>query len=124
MKSITKTSIASLIALLLCVAEAVMFAQNTSAAELQQSVSVRYADLNLDRPADVAKLYHRIADAAARACGPRELTGSHLVLPSYQRCLTDAVAQAVARVDRPALSAYHQQRLGTGPRHDSTIARR
>ena len=63
MKSITKTSIAGLIALLLCVAEGVMFAADTSAAELQQSVGVRYADLNLDLPADVAKLYHRIGYA-------------------------------------------------------------
>jgi hypothetical protein len=89
MKSITKTSIAGLLALLLCVAEGVMFAADTSAAELQQSVGVRYADLNLDL-----------------------------------RCFTDAVAQAVARVDRPALSAYHQQRLGTASRRDATIAQR
>jgi UrcA family protein len=124
MKSITKTSIAGLIALLLCVAEGVMFAQSTSAAELQSSVAVRYADLNLDLPSDVAKLYHRISVAADGACGPRELTGSHLVLPSYQRCFTNAVAEAVARVDRPALSAYHQQQLGTGSRREATIARR
>jgi UrcA family protein len=124
MKSITKTSIAGLVALLLCVAEGVMFATNTSAAELQQSTSVRYADLNLDLPADVAKLYHRIADAADGVCGPRELTGSRLVSPGYQRCFADAVAQAIARVDRPALSAYHQQQLGTALRRDATIAQR
>ena len=124
MKSITKTSIAGLIALLLCVAEGVMFAQSTSAAELQSSVAVRYADLNLDLPTDVAKLYHRIAVAADGACGLRELTGSRLVLPSYQRCFNKAVAEAVARVDRPALSAYHQQQLGIAPRRDATIAQR
>ena len=124
MKSITKTSIAGLIALLLCVAEGVMFAQSTSAAELQSSVAVRYADLNLDLAADVATLYHRIAVAADGACGQRELTGSHLVMPSYQHCFINAVAEAVSRVDRPALNAYHQQRLGIAARRDATIAQR
>jgi UrcA family protein len=124
MHSITKTSIGGLVAVLLCVAELALFAANTSAEELQQSVTVHYADLNLDRSADVTKLYHRIAFAADSVCGPRALPGTHLVSSSYQRCYTDAVAQAVARVDRPALSAYHQQQLGTAPRRDSIIAQR
>jgi UrcA family protein len=73
------------------------------------SVTVRYADLDLRRPADVEKLYQRIRHAAYGACGERELTGSHAVLPSWQKCVTDAVDQAVTQLDRPALTAYHRE---------------
>ncbi|HEY3809062.1 MAG TPA: UrcA family protein [Steroidobacteraceae bacterium] len=74
-----------------------------------QSVTVRYADLDLNRPADVKTLYQRIRHAAYGACGERELTGSHLPLPSWQTCVRDAVDQAVAQLDRPALTAYHRE---------------
>jgi UrcA family protein len=124
MYSITKILTGGAIALLVCVGEAALFAADTSAAELPNSVTVHYADLNLNQPADAAKLYHRIAVAAGSTCGQRELVGTHFVSPAYERCVTDAIAQAVARVDRPALSAYHQQRVGLAPRRDSKIAQR
>ena len=124
MHSITHTLISGVVALLVCAGEGALFAADTSGSELQHSVRVRYADLKLDRPADVATLYHRIAFAAESACGPRLLTGSHLPTRSYERCFTAAVAQAVARVDRPALSAYHQQQLGIAPQRDPTIVQR
>jgi UrcA family protein len=125
MHSLTRILIGAVVALLICGAEAALFASAASAAQLEQhSVTVRYQDLNLDRPVDVAKLYHRIALAADNLCGPRLLTGSRLPEAQYQRCFADAVAQAVARVDRPALNAYHQQQLALAPRRDATIARR
>jgi UrcA family protein len=125
MHSLTRTLIGAVVALLICGAEAALFASAASAAQPeQQSLTVRYQDLNLGRPADVAKLYHRLELAADNLCGPRLLTGSHLTAEQYQRCFEDAVAQAVARVDRPALNAYHQQQLALAPRRDATIARR
>jgi UrcA family protein len=124
MHSLTRILISGVIALAVCVGEGVLFATETSAAELPLSVSVRYTDLNLDRPADVAVLYHRIAIAADDACAPRVLTGSHQPVPSYQRCVTAAITQAVARVDRPALSAYHQHQLGLAAQLDPKIAQR
>jgi UrcA family protein len=124
MHSLTRTLIGAIVALLICGAEAALFAADASAADLPQSLSVHYADLNLDRPADVATLYHRIAAAAEYICRPRLLTGQHLPEPGYQVCFNDAVTQAVARVDRPALSAYHQQRLELGPQRAATIAQR
>jgi UrcA family protein len=123
MHHLTRTLIAAALALLICGAEAALFATAASAAEVH-SLSVRYADLDLDRPADVARLYQRIRVAADNVCGPRVLSGSNLPLPDYQRCFADAVAQAVVRVDRPALSAYHQQRLGLESQRDATIAQR
>jgi UrcA family protein len=124
MHSLTRILISGVIALLVCFGEGALFATDTSAAELPRSVGVRYTDLNLDRPADVATLYHRIATAAEEACGPRLLTGSHQPVPSYERCFNAAVSQAVARVDRPALSAYHQQQLGLAARLDPKTAQR
>ena len=124
MHSLTRTLIGAVVALLICGAEAALFAADASAADLPHSRIVRYADLNLDRPADVATLYHRIAAAAQDICGPRLLTGSHLPEPGYQLCFEDAVAHAVARVDRPALSAYHQQRLELAPQRAARIAQR
>ena len=124
MHSLTRTLIGAIVALLICGAEAALFASAASAADLPHSRNVHYADLNLDRPADVATLYRRIAFAAQDVCGPRELTGSHLPEPGYQLCFEDAVAHAVARVDRPALSAYHQQRLELAPQRAARIAQR
>jgi UrcA family protein len=81
------------------------------------SVAVKYADLDLNRPADVQVLYHRITRAADRACGEREFTGSHLPGPSWEQCVAGAVEQAVERLDRPALSAYHRE-------HSTDVARK
>jgi UrcA family protein len=73
------------------------------------AITVHYADLDLNRGADVEILYHRITLAADSACGVKQLTGSNLVLPSWQRCVELAVNTAVVQLDRPALSAYHHQ---------------
>lgn len=74
------------------------------------SSTVHFQDLNLNRQHDVAKLYNRITVAADRVCGPRSLTGSHYKTADYQSCYADAVAQAVAHVDRAAVTSYYRQR--------------
>ena len=71
---------------------------------------VRYSGFNLDNPRDVARLYYRITAAADRVCGPRSLTGSYYKTADYDACYADAVAQAVADVDQPSLTAYYRQR--------------
>jgi UrcA family protein len=76
----------------------------------QHSSVVSFSDLNLNQPRDVAKLYGRITLAADKLCGPRSLTGSHYKSADYASCYADTVAQAVARVDQPSLSAYFRQR--------------
>jgi UrcA family protein len=114
MYSMKRILIGALIAGLVCAGEAALFAVATGA-ELPHSVTVRFTDLNLDRAADVARLYHRIRVAARSACGARDLELTNWVDPDWQRCVYVAVAQAVTRVDRPALSAYHQRQLGLSP---------
>jgi UrcA family protein len=75
--------------------------------EIRHSTTVHYADLNLDKTTGVAALYRRITVAASRVCGQRALTGSNYPLPEYTSCCNEAIATAVARVDRPQLTAYY-----------------
>jgi len=71
--------------------------------KITQSTVVRYYDLDLSKPEDAARLYARIRHAAAGVCPSR--WGD-----SPQRdCYDAAVAAAVARVNKPLLSARHQQ---------------
>jgi UrcA family protein len=74
----------------------------------QHSLSINFADLSLDRPGDVKILYRRLAAAADKICGPRVLTGSNLVLPSYEHCYVTAIGNAVTSVANPALTTYYQ----------------
>lgn len=79
-------------------------AQATSPVEIG-SITVSYADLNLDHQAGAAALYQRIKTAAHRLCNDN--AGQTLVQKrAYASCLEQAVSTAVARVDRPALTDY------------------
>jgi UrcA family protein len=68
---------------------------------------VRFADLDLTRPADVAALYRRIRVAARDVCdslGERDLT----LLAASRVCVRDAIDHAVSDINSPTLSRYHQ----------------
>ena len=84
---------------------------DSATVEFQQASAVRFSDLNLSRPSDVARLYQRIATAADKLCGPRSLTGAYSKSAIYQSCYSDTVAQAVARVNRAPLTAYYEERM-------------
>lgn len=72
---------------------------------------VRYHASDLDRPADVTRLYKRIHAAAEKVCAPHETGG--LSASAYQRaCVNQAVGDAVAKVNHPQLSALHSARIG------------
>jgi UrcA family protein len=74
---------------------------------------VSYADLNLEHPSDAAKLYGRIERAADRVChseiGPFAQAQSVM-----RRCVTVSVANAVASVSNPNLTALYAARKGGG----------
>jgi UrcA family protein len=72
-------------------------------------VIVKYADLSVSSPQGAAALYHRIWAAAVTVCRPlddRDL-GSKQVMDA---CIHKAVADAVAKVDQPALSAVYREK--------------
>jgi UrcA family protein len=73
------------------------------------SSTVRFADLDLNRPHDVAKLYSRITLAADKVCGPRSLVEASSKRADYQSCYQDTVAQTIAQIHQPSLSAYYRQ---------------
>jgi len=104
-------------------AGAAAYADSPSIVEFQHSSTVRYGDLNLRQPRDVAKLYNRITLVADKVCGPRSLTGAYLKSAIYASCYADTVAQAVARVDQPSLTALYRQRWGQSVSREATIAR-
>jgi UrcA family protein len=71
---------------------------------------VRFHDLDLRQPDDVATLYARIRRAAAEVC-----TAS--AASAVQRdCYQEAIATAVARVNSPSLKAYHERRTSVSAR--------
>ena len=70
-------------------------------------ITVSYADLDLSKPAGVEVLYGRIKQAARNVCSYLDnRQPEHKVL--WRRCYSDAVANAIATVDRPTLTALHR----------------
>jgi UrcA family protein len=72
------------------------------AADFAGGIRVRIGDLNLARPGQVAVLYRRIRVAAHTICDSPVMSLSH-----YQDCMARTVADAVARVNAPQLTALH-----------------
>lgn len=77
------------------------------------SITVKFADLNLQTPAGVEALYKRIHRAATQVCdsgGKRDL----LTLTFDGKCAAATETQAVEKVHNAALSAFYQRKVG-GP---------
>jgi UrcA family protein len=76
---------------------------------IKQTVS--YSDLNLQSPAGVAALFHRISRAAEAVCTPfesRELSRQS----KWRACFNESISRAVAAVAVPSLTAYADAKLG------------
>lgn len=71
---------------------------------------VTYSDLNLNRERDALTLYRRIDRAAHYVCvGGVGITPE--LRPAVQACLKKSIAEAVASVGHPNLTAVHEARL-------------
>jgi UrcA family protein len=90
--------------------------------EVQHSVHVRYTDLNLNRAADVARLYRRLSIAAESVCGPRDFAGYRT--PGYNSCVSSTIKQAVAAVDSAALSAFYEGEISIAQGNDEVTQSR
>jgi UrcA family protein len=124
MSRITQSLIGAALAVIVNAVAAFSLAGTPATTSEQHSLTVRYNDLSLARPADVVRLYHRIGTAADRVCGPRELTGQHWELRSYRSCFDLAVGNAVDAVASPSLSAYYRTQQAASHSHVSTVAQR
>lgn len=70
---------------------------------------VRYSDLDISNVEGAKTLYGRLRLAAKVVCAPVESAGSWGVA-QYRACMDKAISDAVAGVNRPLLSQYHQIR--------------
>jgi len=91
---------------------ALTFANGTARAEAPQTdgpptVTVSYAGLDLSTRAGAETLYRRIKGASEQVCSAFEGRPLQRVA-LWRRCYEQAVANAVAEVHRPALTALHQ----------------
>ena len=76
-------------------------------------VEVRYSDLDLTRTAGAAVLYERLHAAAKTACASldaRDLASQM----RFKDCVQAGVGSAVARIDRPVLTAYYKAHMDSG----------
>jgi UrcA family protein len=90
-----------------------------------ESTSVHYGDLDLDNTAGIAALHARLQVAAEKVCDSRFQPGTLVVSTSWRTCVADALTQAVAAVDRPAVTAYHAANTGhTAARSADRLAAR
>jgi len=67
--------------------------------------TVKFADLDLTRPAGAQELYRRIQQAARDVCQPND-SAAHLQFS--QECRSSAIARAVVDVGAPLLTEQHR----------------
>lgn len=82
------------------------------------SFTVKYADLNVASPSGARALYERIRAAAQAGC-------SYYLFETEEdeaRCVHDAIASAVAKVNQPALSAIFDAKF-KAPAQASLVSR-
>jgi UrcA family protein len=90
-------------------------ASDGSAANVQSMTNqyltyvVRFSDLDVSKIEGAKALYARLRIAAKVVCEPLE-SGSSWGYARHNACMDKAIADAVAGVDRPLLSQYHQSR--------------
>ena len=73
------------------------------------SVVVHFGDLDLSNREGAKTLYKRLRAAAHTVCAP--LDEPDLATDrSYIECMQSAISTAVAKVDRPALTAYYEEK--------------
>ncbi len=73
--------------------------------EAAASLTVQFADLDLDKPQGAATLFTRIKTAAERVCSDHRGPAPADTV-RYKACVRVAVSNAVAKVDRPTLTDY------------------
>jgi UrcA family protein len=73
------------------------------------SVNVKFADLNISSPAGARALYDRLRAAAQGACSYYWFATD----ADEARCVHDAIANAVTKVNQPALSAVYTAKYKT-----------
>jgi UrcA family protein len=74
-------------------------------------VTVKFGDLDVSHPQGAVVLYGRIRAAAEKVCSPYDGSGLSAKM-HLDACVKNAVAEAVAKVDEPALFAVYSAKMG------------
>ena len=69
-----------------------------------RQTTVRYAELDLSKPAGAKVLYRRLENAATRVCGGRTTVYAPR---AYRKCYHTALSDAIIQVNSPLLSEMH-----------------
>jgi UrcA family protein len=72
-----------------------------------RTITVKFGDLNISNPEGAAKLYNRIRAAAESVCSDSD--ADIWVKASVNRCIHKAIADAVMKVNQPALFVVYNQ---------------
>jgi UrcA family protein len=71
------------------------------------SISVSYSDVSFATTQGAAKVYGRLKAAARQVCGVNDGVKDVAMIIAAHDCYQSALADAVRRIDRPALTALH-----------------
>jgi UrcA family protein len=114
MNTITSTPLRTLVAGALLGALALSFASVSSAEEdtTPPQAVVKYTDLDVSTSQGAAILYGRIHSAATSVCW-RMYNNEAAFRRHKDVCLQQVIADAVTKVDQPALSAVFASKYGT-----------
>jgi UrcA family protein len=85
------------------------------------SVTVRFADLNLASSAGVQTLYQRLETAARRVCGSPD-SRDFEARRDWKRCYSSALNSAVSTIGNGSLSELHAEKNGRPVTSQSLIA--
>ena len=107
--SIASTGLRGLIATAIFGALASSFSAVSAADPGSASVNVKFADLNISTPSGALVLYNRIRAAAQGACSYFWFETD----ADEARCVHDAIANTVAKVNQPELSAVYNVKYKT-----------
>jgi UrcA family protein len=88
---------------------ACLVASSASAEPKAKTQTVNFADLDLSKPAGAQTLYKRIKAAARNVCGPVDHYTFAGPAKAFRQCYEKAIADAVAQIDRPSLTALHRE---------------
>jgi UrcA family protein len=97
-------------------------ANDPSTTNPPRTYTVRFADLDVSKMEGAKTLYARLRHAAKEVCKPLE-TAYLWHSDQSETCMNKAIADAVARVDRPLLSQYHQSRTMSNKTHNIELAK-
>jgi UrcA family protein len=86
-----------------------MNARADESAGAAPGITVNYSDVSFVTSEGAAKVYRALKNAARRVCGVT--SGAELleIRVARQQCYEDTLAAAVAKIDRPTLTALHTE---------------